>query len=132
MVKAENRAGEKMKRIVGIKYATEGLTEAALTEWLFDNIGEVSTSISGTLIAADHVKGITFNFAQPEMLNRKEGRLRIASSGEHELEEAWARINSFARRIAVAAKCTLTTEAHDLWEQEPDGFVQLIFRLCTV
>lgn len=121
-----------MKRLVAISYKTEGVTLDALTEWLFDNVGEPNRSFQGTLIAADHERKVTFNFASPEQVKRAEGRLRIAVWGDEPQEEMWAKCNDWASVICQELQKNIETESHELWEDEGNGLKQKYHAICPV
>ena len=100
-----------MKRGVGIKFQCQFLSPDKLRQWLFDNVGESKMRLSdGSVIVTDNEWYYTFS----ETVQT----LRIALWTDAGSDEAYARIQQMAKRVALECECNLTTYAVDLYEYD--------------
>jgi len=114
-----------VKRGVGIKFRTTGLTEAALEEWAFDNVGQPvvfpRTDGHRELRAHDHDEhgkrgyGLYIGFVEKHSTD-PQGRLRIGVWGILSVDDAWKIIGEWAKNLVASCGCELNAHAHDLHE----------------
>ena len=101
-----------MKRGVGVKFQCQFLSLDKLRQWLFDNVGEVGTQVSGCLVS----KNETWYYTYSDVINI----LRIGMWTELSVEEAWEQIKTKAPIIAKECECNLTIYGIDLYEYDEE------------